>query len=198
MKKNKGLIFCAFFGVVVAVAGCSTTSTIEASSIDFRGVALGSSPRPEMISLEKWKPPYFGSSREISDAYQNPNESLKFGDLTIKEVIYEYYKDRLFSVEVDLYADKQKFCPKADEIVAALEQKYGVKMITRLDKPMEGAYMAIWQNSHARIVYNCKESLALNAIMIHDLRIQNEVDTQLAIIQRKIRNSTVNAIKQGL
>ena len=181
-----------------AFNGCAGQQTQNEEKIGFRGLLIGSSPHPEMESLEKWRPSLGISSREISDAYKMPNESKILGDLAIKEVIYEYIDEKLFRVEVDLWTKNQMRCPKASELIAALESQFDISMKPYQIDYEKSQFLSQWRGSQAWITYICQPWNSTNSIISERITLKKDVENRLKIIKSTQENNTAEKMKRAL
>lgn len=180
------------------IAGCTISQKQSTSVISFRGAALEAPPLADMVRLEKWPEGMGLLSREISDAYARPNESKKVGDLTIKEVTYEYLDQKLFRIEIDLWTEAQKRCPQASELLAALESQYGISMDRHKVDYAKPQFYAQWRGSRAHVTYMCMPWNSTNSIVIESPDIKQEVEARLQAIKSANEAHTFSRMKRAL
>jgi hypothetical protein len=182
----------------IVLAGCATQKIQPNAEIGFRGAVIGSEPLPEMKLLEKWRPSLGLSSREISDAYSMPHESTTLGDLTIKDVTYEYHKKRLFRIVVNLWTQSQMSCPNAAELIAALESQYKISMIQHQADYIRHEFMSQWRGSKAWVTYMCWPSNSTNSITIESPSLVQEVEETLRVIKTSKERNATEKMKRAL
>ena len=196
------------FAAIAALSGCAglpiqPSAPVElpvqsSAPVGFRGAILGTAPLAGMQPLEKWTPMMGVSSREITDAYIRPGELHVLGDLAIQSVVYEYFKGRLFHIEVDLRTDKQKRCPNARELVKAIESQFGILMTRHREDLMKPSFLSQWRSSDAWITYMCDPEGLTNSILIESPRLRGEVGAQLEEMRKANDGRTTEKIKRGL
>ncbi|WP_148665180.1 hypothetical protein [Diaphorobacter nitroreducens] len=179
----------ALLAASIALAGCATQQTQSNANIGFRGATIGSPPLPGMKQLEKWQPSLGMTSREISDAYSMPNEPKTLGSLTIKEVTYEYFNQKLFRIEVDLWTETQARCPRTSELIAALESQYGISMIQHQADYIKPQFLSQWRGSQAWVTYMCQPWNSTNSIVIESPALRKEVEDRLKAIRSSIEHN---------
>jgi hypothetical protein len=183
---------------IAALAGCAGLPAQTATPIGFRGAMLGAAPLAGMQPLEKWKAKLGGASREISDAYIRPGESHELGDLSIQGVTYEYFNNQLFRVEVDLWTDQQKRCPKARELVKALESQFGISMTRHQEDFIKPIFLSQWRSTDAWVTYMCLPENSTNSIVIESPMLRSEVDAQLKETRKANDGRATEKIRNGL
>ena len=127
-----------------------------------------------------------------------PNESKILGDLAIKEVIYEYIDEKLFRVEVDLWTKNQMRCPKASELIAALESQFDISMKPYQIDYEKSQFLSQWRGSQAWITYICQPWNSTNSIIIESITLKKDVENRLKIIKSTQENNTAEKMKRAL
>ena len=180
------------------LTGCAGQQTKTDAAIAFRGAVIGSAPLPEMKPLEKSQPRLGISSREISDAYTMPSEPMNLGDLKIKEVTYEYIGQRLFRIEVDLWTDNQKRCPKASELIIALESQYGISMKQHQADYIKPQFLSQWRGPQAWVSYICQPWNSTNSIIIESPALSQKVKDRLKAARSEDESNAAEKMKRAL
>jgi hypothetical protein len=187
-----------FLTTIAILEGCAGQGLQPEKVIDFRGATLGSSPLPDMRVLEKWYPKMGLNTREISDAYMRSSEPKMLGELSINDVIYEYFNQKLFRVEISLWTEKQKRCPKSDEIVAALQSQYAISMTWHQQDYVKNQFLAQWSSPQARVTYMCFPFNTTNSIILESPLLQRELETKLKAIKSTNEMKAAEKIKKAL
>ena len=182
----------------IVLVGCATQQTQQNVEIGFRGAVIGSAPSREMKLLEKWHPALGVVSREISDAYAMPIEPSTLGDLTIKDVTYEYFKNKLFRIEVNLWTETQTRCPNANELINALESQYKISMTRHQADYARHEFLSQWRGSNAWVTYMCQPWNSTNSITIESPTLAQEVEASLRAIRMDKERNSSEKIKRAL
>ncbi|HRH16977.1 MAG TPA: hypothetical protein PLS22_05940 [Aquabacterium sp.] len=184
------------FIVSAALAGCSTLQ--RSAEISFRGEHLGSLPSTGMRKLEKFNPDIDVAIDDLSDGYVKYNEVHKLGQSNVENVVYQYYKNRLYQVKINLESRRPGSCLEMDEIKMALEETNGISMQWVQKDFISRTFIAQWRGRDSWVTYMCYPTDATNTILLEETKIRSELEDALEALESKKSKSRAMRIEKDL